>query len=356
MAATDGRAAARLALFEALARAPWSFDFFQALRRIEGVFADRPRLGQGAAAGGRAGAPVPGGLRGLRAVDAVGLRGAGRRAPAATRAALLRSARAQRSAAAAPDRVRARAAAPPRRRDASCASSTSSTTGWRCSSTARGPRRGRPCSTTGPTRTGSPSTWGRSPGYGSPGHARPRRRARPRQAVLRRTPGAEREERRGPRLDPGGLLRAAGARGAVRAGLARAAARPADRPGRRAAARAAMLGQRHRASASACATSRAGSAIVMGPMDLDRFSDFLPGGRSLDAARGLGAQLRRVRVRLGGPARAGARRGARHPPRPRRPARVDDVARRPARGHGRRRPDPGTGAHAAAASRRLAAA
>jgi type VI secretion system protein ImpH len=46
VAATDGRAAARVALFEALARAPWSFDFFQALRRIEGLFADRPKLGR----------------------------------------------------------------------------------------------------------------------------------------------------------------------------------------------------------------------------------------------------------------------------------------------------------------------
>jgi type VI secretion system protein ImpH len=46
MAAPDGRATARVALFAALARAPWSFDFFQALRRIEGLFADRPRLGR----------------------------------------------------------------------------------------------------------------------------------------------------------------------------------------------------------------------------------------------------------------------------------------------------------------------
>ena len=45
MAATDGHAAARVALFAALARAPWSFDFFQALRRIEGVCPDQPRLG-----------------------------------------------------------------------------------------------------------------------------------------------------------------------------------------------------------------------------------------------------------------------------------------------------------------------
>jgi len=45
VAATNGRAAARLALFDALARAPWAFDFFQALRRIEGAHPDRPRLG-----------------------------------------------------------------------------------------------------------------------------------------------------------------------------------------------------------------------------------------------------------------------------------------------------------------------
>ena len=45
MAATDGLAAARLALFAALAKAPWTFDFFQALRRIEGIALDLPRLG-----------------------------------------------------------------------------------------------------------------------------------------------------------------------------------------------------------------------------------------------------------------------------------------------------------------------
>lgn len=33
------------ALFAAIAQAPWSFDFFHALRRVEGVFAHRPRLG-----------------------------------------------------------------------------------------------------------------------------------------------------------------------------------------------------------------------------------------------------------------------------------------------------------------------
>jgi type VI secretion system protein ImpH len=47
VAATNGRASTRLALFAALAEAPWSFDFFQALRRIEGVSLDRPRLGKG---------------------------------------------------------------------------------------------------------------------------------------------------------------------------------------------------------------------------------------------------------------------------------------------------------------------
>jgi len=46
MAATDGRATTRVGLFAALARAPWSFDFFQALRRIEGVSPHLPRLGK----------------------------------------------------------------------------------------------------------------------------------------------------------------------------------------------------------------------------------------------------------------------------------------------------------------------
>jgi type VI secretion system protein ImpH len=46
VAATDGRATARVGLFAALTRAPWNFDFFQALRRIEGLFTDRPRLGK----------------------------------------------------------------------------------------------------------------------------------------------------------------------------------------------------------------------------------------------------------------------------------------------------------------------
>ena len=45
MATTDGGAPAHLELFAALANEPWSFDFFQALRRIEAVFPEQPRLG-----------------------------------------------------------------------------------------------------------------------------------------------------------------------------------------------------------------------------------------------------------------------------------------------------------------------
>jgi len=46
VASTDGRASARLELFAALAEAPWSFDFFQALRRIEALDPEQPRLGK----------------------------------------------------------------------------------------------------------------------------------------------------------------------------------------------------------------------------------------------------------------------------------------------------------------------
>jgi type VI secretion system protein ImpH len=46
VATTDGRASAGVALYVALASAPWSFDFFQALRRIESVSTDQPRLGK----------------------------------------------------------------------------------------------------------------------------------------------------------------------------------------------------------------------------------------------------------------------------------------------------------------------
>lgn len=45
MAAADRLEAARVALFAALADAPWSFDFFQALRRIEALWPELPRLG-----------------------------------------------------------------------------------------------------------------------------------------------------------------------------------------------------------------------------------------------------------------------------------------------------------------------
>jgi type VI secretion system protein ImpH len=45
--AGDGRDASRhLALFQTLSAAPYSFDFYQALRRIECVFADHPRIGE----------------------------------------------------------------------------------------------------------------------------------------------------------------------------------------------------------------------------------------------------------------------------------------------------------------------
>jgi type VI secretion system protein ImpH len=46
VAAPDGLTAARLDIFAALGRAPWAFDFFQALRRLEGVSPDLPRLGK----------------------------------------------------------------------------------------------------------------------------------------------------------------------------------------------------------------------------------------------------------------------------------------------------------------------
>jgi type VI secretion system protein ImpH len=47
VATSDGVAAARLDLLASLGHAPWSFDLFQALRRLEGAFPDRPRLGKG---------------------------------------------------------------------------------------------------------------------------------------------------------------------------------------------------------------------------------------------------------------------------------------------------------------------
>jgi type VI secretion system protein ImpH len=46
VAAADRQTAARVALFRALTREPWSFDFYQALRRIECLSGDRPRLGR----------------------------------------------------------------------------------------------------------------------------------------------------------------------------------------------------------------------------------------------------------------------------------------------------------------------
>lgn len=50
MAGPDGNAARALALSQALARAleeaPWKFDFFQAIRRLECLHPDRPRMGR----------------------------------------------------------------------------------------------------------------------------------------------------------------------------------------------------------------------------------------------------------------------------------------------------------------------
>ena len=46
MAGEDRDAAAALALTEQLRQAPYKFDFYQALRRFECAYADKPRLGQ----------------------------------------------------------------------------------------------------------------------------------------------------------------------------------------------------------------------------------------------------------------------------------------------------------------------
>ena len=46
MAGTDREAPEFVALQKALQEAPYDFDFFQAVRRLECVFHDQPRLGQ----------------------------------------------------------------------------------------------------------------------------------------------------------------------------------------------------------------------------------------------------------------------------------------------------------------------
>jgi type VI secretion system protein ImpH len=46
VATADRQTAARVGFFGSLARAPWSYDFYQVLRRIECLFAERPRLGR----------------------------------------------------------------------------------------------------------------------------------------------------------------------------------------------------------------------------------------------------------------------------------------------------------------------
>ena len=169
VAATNGRAAARLALFEALAAAPWSFDFFQALRRIEGV-SRRSAAARARRCGRRgAGAPVPGGVGGLRALDAC--------RPSRSRTT------------GGPPRLEQRffgllgpngplplhLTEYARERLLHHGDATlvrfldlfHHRLGLFCS-IARGPRRARPCSTTGPTRTGSRCTWDRSPDTARP--------------------------------------------------------------------------------------------------------------------------------------------------------------------------------------------
>ena len=46
MAGTDRHADRRLNLFDAVRQQPWAFDFYQVLRRIEGLHPDKPRLGE----------------------------------------------------------------------------------------------------------------------------------------------------------------------------------------------------------------------------------------------------------------------------------------------------------------------
>lgn len=45
MAGPDRTSSRAVELFDALEREPWAFDFFQALRRLEGAHPDRPRIG-----------------------------------------------------------------------------------------------------------------------------------------------------------------------------------------------------------------------------------------------------------------------------------------------------------------------
>jgi type VI secretion system protein ImpH len=45
MAAENRTASPAVAFYQALRQTPWAFDFFQALRRLECLHADKPRLG-----------------------------------------------------------------------------------------------------------------------------------------------------------------------------------------------------------------------------------------------------------------------------------------------------------------------
>ena len=206
VAATDGRAAARVALFAALARAPWIV-----------------RLLPGAAAHREVCSPT-GRVWARRCARRTSRCAVSRRPPWRSRRRRCRRSRSRRRP---PPRLEQRffgllgpngplplhlteyareRLRPPRRRHAARGSSTSSTIGsalffYRAWAEARPDRSARPARR-GPVRRVrriARRIRARPP-------ARSRHRARPRQAVLRRAPGAEREERRGPRVDPGGLL------------------------------------------------------------------------------------------------------------------------------------------------------
>ena len=123
-----GREADALAFFAALAEAPYRYDFYQTLRRLECLYDDKPRWGEAPPSGRRTGAAGAGSGPVVRAGSARVVRGRRRQAAAAPGEAV-RPVRAQRAAAAAPHRVRARAAASSRATRRSAGSSTSSIIG-----------------------------------------------------------------------------------------------------------------------------------------------------------------------------------------------------------------------------------
>ena len=81
MGAAVGRAADALAFLAALAEAPYRYDFYQTLRRLECLYADQPRWGEAPAARRRAGAPRPGSGPVVRARAARVVRRPARRRP-----------------------------------------------------------------------------------------------------------------------------------------------------------------------------------------------------------------------------------------------------------------------------------